>query len=69
MKKCYAVLCMCEDLHNGKKLNIKESCSRYGISVSTFRRYIALLRSFFWEQRLQTIVYDGLTQTYCLNNT
>ncbi len=68
MKKCYAVLCMCEDLRKGRQLNIQECCNRYRISVATFRRYVALLRMFFWEERQQSIVYDSLTQTYQIND-
>jgi len=66
MKKSYVVLCMCNELLQGKKLNLKKCCSLYGISASTFRRYLALLRSFFWEQLEQVVLYDGSTQTYGL---
>lgn len=64
MNKSYVLLCMCEKLKNHKSLVIEETCQEYGISVPTFRRYIAMLRDFFWDTFQTEIVYDVKNKKY-----
>lgn len=64
MNKSYVLLCMCEKLKNDKPIVIEETCQEYGISVPTFRRYIATLRDFFWDTYQMEIVYDVKKKEY-----
>ena len=66
MNKSYVLLCMCEDLKNGKAITIEECTSKYKISEPTFRRYIAALRDFFLEQHGREIKYFSKRKCYKL---
>lgn len=69
MKKSIVVLSMYDNLLGGKEVNINNCCADYGISVSTFYRYIAVLREYVWEKRKQEIVYDQKLNSYKLIST
>ncbi len=69
MNKCYAVLCMCEDLTKGKTLTIENCLTEYEISVPTFRRYISLLRMYFAERHSTELIYDKNLKGYRLEKT
>ena len=69
MSKCYAVLCMCEDLTKGKILMIENCLSEYEISVPTFRRYISLLRIYFAERCCMELIYDKQLKGYRLEKS
>ena len=64
MNKSYVLLCMCEKLQSGCGLQIEDCCNEYGISVPTFRRYIAILRNFFIEKYNSEIKYDQKSKEY-----
>ena len=64
VKKTYAVLSLYQDLIEGKKLNIYGVCNDYKISLSTFHRYIAIIREFLWERKKQEVVYDKVGKFY-----
>ena len=66
MNKSYVVLRLYDKFRKGKKIKITECCGEYGISVSTFRRYIAFLRGYFNEFYGQEIVYLPQTMEYVL---
>ena len=66
MNKCYAVLCMCEDLMKEKTLTIENCLAEYAISVPTFRRYISLLRMYFAERHSTELIYDKNLKGYRL---
>ena len=66
MKKNYILLQMYDALRSGMGLNINDCCNRYAISVATFRRYIAFLRSYFLENYGREIIYDAQNLQYCL---
>jgi len=65
--KSYIILTMFEELRRGNLLQINNVCTEYEISAPTFRRYISLLRSFFWEQYKLEIVYDYEKRAYKLS--
>ena len=66
MNKSYVLLCMCEDLKNGKCISLEESLLKYKISEPTFRRYIATLRDFFLENLGEEIKYVSSEKCYKL---
>ena len=66
MKKSCVLLYLCDDLKNGKKIHIESCCMEYDISVPTFRRYVAMLRNFFWEKYRRAIVYVSAEKAYAL---
>jgi len=53
-------------LEGGNGLDIVNCCSNYSMTVSTFRRYLATLRAFFWQERGLIIVYDNKQKKYLL---
>ena len=57
MNKCYVVLDMYERLKSGEMIFLNKSCTEYGISEPTFRRYLSNLRNFFCEKQAMEIVY------------
>ena len=59
-------MCMYQRLESGKGLEVKEWCGSNQMSLSSFRRYVALLRDFYWQEKQTTIVYDQKTQKYVL---
>ena len=63
-KKSYIILCMYDTLRTGKPIRINECMGDYGISIATFRRYMAFLRAYFIENFGQDVVYDGATGEY-----
>ena len=67
MNKSYLVLCMHQDLENGKGLSLKDWCSQNQMTVSSFRRYVALLRDFYWHEKQTFIIYDAKRQRYILS--
>ena len=64
MNKCYAILCLCEELKNGKLIYMEEVLTEYKISEPTFRRYVATLRNFFCEQYGEEIKYFPSLKAY-----
>lgn len=66
MNKSYILLRLYDKFREGKKLKIVECCDEYGISVSTFRRYIAFLREYFSEYDGREIIYISESAEYSL---
>ena len=64
MNKSYVLLCLYEKLQSGKGIQIETCCKEFGISVPTFRRYISILRDFFWEKHNSEIKYDIKQKEY-----
>ena len=64
MNKSYVLLCLCERLKNGEELNIGTCCLEHKISIPTFRRYISLLKNFFWQELGEELIYDCKNQVY-----
>lgn len=67
MKKCHILLGMYDDLLSGEIIRIDVCCAEFGISVSTFRRYIACLRDFLDEKHSREIVYLSEVKGYILD--
>ena len=44
-------------LKRGEMVCLEEVCDRYSVSVPTFRRYVALLRDYFWQEFSIEIVF------------
>ena len=57
MGKSYTILCLSDMLKRGEILCLEEICDRYSVSVPTFRRYVALLRDYFWQEFSTEIVF------------
>lgn len=66
MNKSYVLLRMYDKLKNGKFISLNDCCTEYGISVPTFRRYVAFLREYFSEVYAKEIVYDSENMFYIL---
>lgn len=66
MNKSYIILQMYDALRLGACIKIRDCCGVYGISVSTFRRYMAFLRAYFSEMYGLDIVYDAYLSSYSL---
>lgn len=66
MNKSYTLLRMYDKLRTGKKIKINDCCGEFGISVSTFRRYVAFLRAYFNEYYAQEVVYLPQTEEYAI---
>jgi len=69
MDRTIVILNMYDDLLEDKEVNINRWCADYGISVSTFYRYIAVLREYVWEKLKQEIVYDQKINSYKIIDT
>lgn len=67
MKKCYILLNLYTSLLRNGEISIETCCNEYGISVPTFRRYLADLRSYFLEKEGKEIVYDAVNKVYKLD--
>lgn len=66
MEKSIVILNMYDDLLEGKEVNINRFCADYGMSVSTFYRYITVLREYVWEKSKQEIIYNPRKNSYKL---
>lgn len=66
MNKTTIVLCIYDDLLNGIKINSGICRKSYGISETTFYRYISIIRAHFWESQMIDVVFDVKKQTYLL---
>ncbi|MBQ2714385.1 MAG: hypothetical protein IJF76_02005 [Clostridia bacterium] len=66
MNKCMIVLCMYDDLQEYGAIKVKECADRYGISVSSFYRYLKLLNDYVGKRKFYKIVYDRKNQEYKL---
>lgn len=64
MNKSYAMLLLYEKFFEGEEVSIDQVCKECGISIPTFRRYIATLRDFFWEKHQKEIKYDIKKKVY-----
>ena len=64
MNKSYAILTMSERLRKGELIYIGETCIEFNISVPTFRRYMSMLRNFFWDTDLIEIEYNITKKGY-----
>lgn len=64
MNKTSAVLRLYDEFRQGRTVCIDECCNSYGISVPTFRRYLALLREYFMECHAHDIIYDPMKMSY-----
>ena len=58
MSKGYALLKLYEEFRTEEKIELVKCCEAYGISVPTFRRYVATLRCFFMETHGVDLIYD-----------
>ena len=67
MNKSYILLRMYDRFCHGEGVNLNECCNGCGISVATFRRYIAFLREYFYDMYEAKIVYDGNAARYRLS--
>ncbi|MBO6264110.1 MAG: hypothetical protein J6N93_07605, partial [Clostridia bacterium] len=63
-KKCYHILTMYETLCQGGNVDLKGCCEKFGISAVTFRRYIALLKEFFKDDKGLKLVNDRKNSVY-----
>ncbi len=63
LNKSYVLLKM-YDLIITDGISLSQWCSSYHMSLSTFRRYVSLLRSFLWQEHGKIIVYDRDEGTY-----
>ena len=66
MNKTTIVLCIYDDLLNGNKINSGICRKSYGISETTFYRYISIIRAHIWESQMIDVVFDVKKQTYLL---
>ena len=66
MNKSYVLLRLYDEFLSGKNIKIYDCCREYGISVSTFRRYMCFLRGYFSEIYGGEIVYDSKILSYYL---
>ena len=66
MNKTTIVLCIYDDLLNGIKINSGICRKSYGISETTFYRYISIIRAHIWESQMIDVVFDVKKQTYLL---
>ncbi|MBR2974372.1 MAG: hypothetical protein IKC47_01345 [Clostridia bacterium] len=64
MKKSLIVLQIYDSLLQGEKVNSYVCSCRFGISESTFYRYISVIRAHLWETQMVDVVYDAKNQTY-----
>lgn len=55
---------MYQELQMGSVINISVCHQKYGISESTFYRYLGDIREYLWEQHLQEIIYFPQENTY-----
>ncbi len=62
--KPYAVLCMYDALLGGEYLTVADGCIKFGISVPTFRRYIAALKKHLGERCGLRLRYDRAGKAY-----
>lgn len=63
MKKSIVVLRIYDDLMSGKIVDTTTCCENHGISVSTFYRYITVIRNFLRGKNLD-LRYDRKLKTY-----
>ena len=68
MNKSYILLRLYDKFKKGQEVEIGACCGKYGISISTFRRYIAFLRGYFNEFYGQEIKYISESAKYILKN-
>ena len=66
MNKSYVLLRMYDKLSDGAGIKLAEWCEEYKLSVATFRRYIALLRTCCKETCGRELVYDPVGAVYRL---
>ncbi|MBR2974371.1 MAG: hypothetical protein IKC47_01340 [Clostridia bacterium] len=64
MNKTAIVLDIYDDLRIGEVVNSGVCRKRYGISESTFYRYISEIRAHVWETQTIDVVFDVKRQTY-----
>ena len=58
------ILRMYDDLQAGHSIKLIDVCRIYDISIPTFHRYIALLRSYLWQEHTKTLVYHERNNEY-----
>lgn len=66
MNKSYVLLKMYDAIRTDEGIKIVACCNTYGISVATFRRYMAFLRAYFMETLGREIIYDAARALYIL---
>lgn len=64
--KSYVLFQLYDKLNCGEVLRRDEVLREYEISISTFRRYIALLREYYRDCYGKDVVYVSKTETYRL---
>ena len=52
-----------------KRVNINEFRDKYGVSISTFYRYINTVREYVAENLFLTVTYDVQEESYKLSDT
>ncbi len=68
MRKDFILLSMYDKFSQGKTIRVDSCCVEYAISVPTFHRYLAVLRTYFAEVYAKEIVYDSLGKKYLLKS-
>ena len=67
--KSQIILYMYDVLINGGSIKLNEIMEQFGISLRTFRRYIAEINAFLCNYyKNQSIVYDVILKTYMLKD-
>lgn len=67
INKSQIILYIYDDLINHKEIYINDIVNKYGISTRTFRRYIAEINAFLFNNyRNQSIQYDSIKKSYKL---
>ena len=64
MEKSIIILYIYDRLLNGRSVTASECMARFGISLSTFYRYVNTVRAFLWEKACKEICYDPKTTSY-----
>lgn len=67
INKSQIVLYIYDDLISHKEIYINDIVNKYGISTRTFRRYIAEINAFLFNNyKNQSIQYDSIKKSYSL---
>lgn len=64
--KSKIILKLYDDLVEHKRVNINEFRDKYGVSISTFYRYMNTVREYVAENLFLNIAYDARTESYKL---
>jgi len=65
--KSKIILKLYDDLVEHKRVNINEFRDKYGVSISTFYRYMNTVREYVAENLFLSVIYDTRTESYKLS--